>query len=368
MNEAAHQWRLAIAKIVQPYRPSIMQRRHFLKLSGISGLVFCSLSACRPATTKQGASPTPASKIASAPQTQFTQLFSQEIKANRPWNLVVMIKDEQDPYQVQLKRGAEKAAQDFGVNVKVLDNKCNTCIDQEIQAISNVIQQGHLDGLIIVTVDSVKLVRVVEKAIDAGISVIAIDTPINSDRIVSFVDFDNFTASQQLGEWVVQRLKGHGRVLILNGVLEQQNALERRNGFLAGLKQGDMEVLDMQSAHWEQKEAKVITANWLKQFPNVDVIFAACDTMAFGAREAVVEAKEQKIQIVSFDGTRPALEAVQKGAIAATAMQQPLPQARLAVQMMIRHLQNRETFPPIVKIPPPPVITQDNVKEYLARQ
>lgn len=34
MNEAAHQWRLAIAKIIQPYRPNIMQRRHFMKLSG----------------------------------------------------------------------------------------------------------------------------------------------------------------------------------------------------------------------------------------------------------------------------------------------------------------------------------------------
>ncbi|MEH2162948.1 MAG: hypothetical protein V7K38_18450 [Nostoc sp.] len=63
MNDPTHEWRLAIAKIIQPHRPNIIQRRHFLKLSGLGGLVFCSLSACRPTTKpRSSATQTPASR------------------------------------------------------------------------------------------------------------------------------------------------------------------------------------------------------------------------------------------------------------------------------------------------------------------
>ncbi|NEP43103.1 MAG: sugar ABC transporter substrate-binding protein, partial [Okeania sp. SIO2H7] len=69
--------------------------------------------------------------------------------------------------------------------------------------VANLIETEEIDGIIIGSSDSIRLVPAVEKAINSGIPVIAMDTPLNSDRILTFVGFDNFAAGKSMGEWVV---------------------------------------------------------------------------------------------------------------------------------------------------------------------
>jgi ribose transport system substrate-binding protein len=194
------------------------------------------------------------------------------------------------------------------------------------------------------------------------------DTAVNSDQLLTFVVFDNFTAGRVIGEWVVEQLGGAGKVLILEGPPDQQNALDRRNGFLAGLRSGDIDVLDTQSADWEIEPAQEITTAWLQQYSDIDAILAANDDMALGAAEAVGEAHRQGIVITGFDATDVGLAAIKAGHIAATVDQSPDQQARLAIQLLIRHLETGETFPPIIFMPDIPLVTQENVGDYVSEQ
>ncbi|RQH17852.1 hypothetical protein D5R40_06090 [Okeania hirsuta] len=52
--------------------------------------------------------------------------------------------------------------------------------------VANLIETEEIDGIIIGSSDSIRLVPAVEKAINSGIPVIAMDTPLNSDRILTF--------------------------------------------------------------------------------------------------------------------------------------------------------------------------------------
>jgi len=312
-----------------------------------------------PTNSEKSAQPTPSAKLA----------IAEEIKATKPWKIIFATKDNQNLYNLQAWSGAEEAGKDFGVQMMWLSNDCNECVKEQIIAITEAIASGGIDGMIVMATDSVRLAPAIEKAIDAGIPVIAMDTPVNSDRLETFVVFDNYTAGMRIGEWVVEQLQGRrGRVLLLDGSESHQNGIDRRNGFLAGLQKGDIEFLEAKSGHWKYSDAKKITAEWLQRFDRIDAIVAANDDMALGACDAVVAANRHEILVTGFDAVQPALRAIKQGKMAATIDQLPKTQARLAVQLMLRHLETGETFPPQVMISDIALITQGNIDDYLSEQ
>ncbi|MEM9541369.1 MAG: sugar ABC transporter substrate-binding protein [Cyanobacteria bacterium P01_E01_bin.42] len=314
-------------------------------------------------------SPTPSESQYEIPQ--------QEITATQPWKILVVVKDTFNPeteehgdlYQEQVWEGAIQAGEDFDVEVELLPNSCHTCVEDQIRAIAERIEKEDINGIVIMVTDSIRVAPVIEKAIARDIPVVAMDTPLNSDKILTFVVFDNVAGGKVMGEWLVEQLGGEGRVLILDGALEQQNAIDRREGFLAGLGRGNITILDTQSAQWSQEEAKEITRGWLQQHTDINAIVAANYAMSIGAQEAVAEANlSDQIIVTGFDAMPPALKSIEEGAIAATIDQTPDRQARLSIQLLLRHLENGETFPPRVIMPDIPLIDRDTIKQRKAAE
>lgn len=327
--------------------------------------------------------PTPISERSeeSAPLEEIPEMdLSQEIKASKPWRIAFVVKDrdygnqgELQTYWLRAWEGAEQAGANFGVEVKLgaVSQPCATyaeCVEPQIQLIAQLIEEGETDGMVVAPMDSNRLAAVVDKAIESGIPTVVMDTPLNSEQLLTFVVFNNFKAGQVMGEWVVETLAGSGNALILEGPEYQQNAIDRRNGFLAGLQSGEINVLDTQPANWEVEPAKEITEKWLQEFSQIDVILAANDDMALGAAAAINEANRQNIIVTGFDAVEVALQAVAKVELAATIDQLPSEQARLAIQLLLRHLEQDETFPSIVLIPEISLISKENVEDFLPNE
>ncbi|MGB0563666.1 MAG: sugar ABC transporter substrate-binding protein, partial [Spirulinaceae cyanobacterium] len=219
----------------------------------------------------------------------------------------------------------------------------------------------RVDGLLIGVNDSLTLAPIVDKVIGAGIPTIAIDTPLNSDLLLTTVGFDNFSSGQLMGEWVAEQLQGTGQVALLNGPLDQQNAIDRQHGFLTGLQRGqNIKILGAEEGNWKQDLAQDITQKWLKQYSQIDAIIAANDYMALGASDAAAAA-QVPLLITGFDGTEFALAAIQNGKFAATISQEFAQQGRLALKLLVRHLENQETFPPLIPLTNSLIITQENL-------
>jgi ribose transport system substrate-binding protein len=303
-----------------------------------------------------------------------------EMKATRPWRIAFVPKfkfleqtGQLSAYWQPAWEGAQQAGRDLNVNVelvtaRVRGNSDADYVEPQIRLIADLIEHGDIDGLVIAPFDSNRLAPVIDKAVAAGIPTIAMDTPVNSDRLLTFVVFDNFRAGQVMGEWVVKQLGRPGKVLILDGPHDQQNAVDRRNGFLAGLQRGDIDVLDASSADWEVEPAQQITAVWLSEYADVDAILAANDNMALGAAQAVAEARRPGIIITGFDATGAGLAAIQAGQVSATIDQAPAKQAYLAVQLLVRHLEKGEKFPPTIFLSEIPLVTRENVEDYLSQK
>jgi ribose transport system substrate-binding protein len=336
-----------------------MKRPSLLLLSAILGMLPASRS---PAQNDQ---PVSTPFVASPPA-----------RATRPWRIAFVPKFKSYAQTGKLSsfwapawEGARKAGQELGVRVELVVSSAQASSDRDlvepqIRLVEDLIARHDIDGLIIAPFDSNRLAPVVEAAVASGIPTIAMDTPVNSVLPLTYVGFDNFAAARAVAEWVVNKLGGNGSALILAGPREEQNARDRLNGFLAGLRQGNVNVLNVKSADWDIEPARAQTAAWLKEYSRVDVILAANDLMAIGAAQAVAAAHRRGIIITGFDATKEGMSALRDGRIAATVDQTPGLQALLAVQLMIRHLEKGTKFSPVVLLPVAPLLTQESVVGY----
>ncbi|WP_107670802.1 sugar ABC transporter substrate-binding protein [Cyanothece sp. BG0011] len=307
------------------------------------------------------------------------------ITVTKPWKIAYLFKAKSDPFWQTMDQGAKEVGDILGIQtvVKFTEEQPNIIGDvkKQIGLVLELVENQEIDGLIIAPEDSIQLVPIIEKATNSGMPVIVIDTPIDTDKILTFVTFNNFQGGEILGEWVIKKIQQSSvkdnkiNILILEGSLHEENTIERRQGFLAGLKIANtnyrLEILDMKSAEWETKKAKLITQTWLRKFPKIDVIMAADDQMAVGASEAVKEAARSGIIITGFDGTLLGVKAIKTGKIDATIDQIPKNQINLVTQLMINYLENKVTnFPSCQLIGQEQIatdilLTLDNIDEIL---
>ena len=90
--------------------------------------------------------------------------------------------------------------------------------------------------------------------------------------------------------------------------------------------------------------------------------------MAIGAAEAVADVDRPEIIITGFDANDNALKAIKDGQLSATIDLAPGNMVRLSIQLLIRHLETGETFPPTVFFSKTPLVTMENIDLYLSQR
>ncbi|AFY37910.1 periplasmic binding protein/LacI transcriptional regulator [[Leptolyngbya] sp. PCC 7376] len=292
-----------------------------------------------------------------------TTLPDPVLATTQSWNVSMVLKTSTELYWQRVALSGTDMGNTLLINVQVQSTENSRYVEfagDQIDLISKVLTEESPNGLILGPADSQQLVSVVDQAAAQDIPVIAIDTPIESDNLLTFVGFDDFAAGKTMGEWVVEQLGEKGKVLVVQGAQNNANAVKRYEGFLAGLDTGDIEVLDSQSANWREKEAQELTAAWLEEYPEVDAIVAANDQMALGAITAIEAAGREDILVTGFNGSEAGLDAIQAGKLAASIDQLPEELTRIAVQLMVNYLEQREPLPKEVLLENTELITADS--------
>lgn len=274
--------------------------------------------------------------------------FDAGLRASKPWRIAFVLKslEEGNIYWQRVRAGAEKSGKQFGVQVQIYLPQSD---QYDIALQSGLLQglmQSHPDGIILAPIHSQQLVDDVEKAIADGTPVLIFDTPLQSTKPLTQLSSDNEKTAYEVSRWTLGQIS-EGAVAILEGPDSSDNAVARRRGFLRAIKNSRLKIAASESANWKRSEARTITLNWLKKYNDIKAIIAASDQMALGAASAVEESGRRNILISGIDANPDALEAIKAGRIYATIDQQPLQQAMVAVQLMIRHLDTGVTYPAV---------------------
>lgn len=189
-------------------------------------------------------------------------------------------------------------------NVELLFAAAYDSDERQVQQIDSLIASG-IDLLIVAPNQVQTISPAIDRAYDSGIPVIVFERKTNSRKYTAFMDADNYEMGHEMGEYIVKRLNGKGRIMEIKGLAGSSPAIDRHNGFVDVLKKAPaIELVTSLQGDWTEPTAYKTVSQWLQANPDVavDLVFGMNDRSAMGARQAFQEAGRTLPLFCGIDG------------------------------------------------------------------
>ncbi|WP_432573399.1 substrate-binding domain-containing protein [Kineococcus sp. SYSU DK005] len=273
----------------------------------------------------------------------------------------LITKDSTNPFFVAMQEGAKAEAEKSGVELTIGAGKEDGDEQGQVQLIENAIAAGQAG--IIITPNGPGVNSAIEKAREAGLYVIALDTPPDpADTVDITFATDNFKAGQLIGEWTKGRLAGAPATIALLDLFNDKVVsvdYDRDQGFLTGMgidtaderRNGDeaptgnydggtYTIVCNEPTQGAEDGGRTAMENCLSRNPDINVVYTINEPAATGAHNALEAAGRTDVLIVSVDGGCDGVSQVTDGVIGATSQQYPLKMAELGVQAIAKYAQD----------------------------
>ncbi|HUL07203.1 MAG TPA: sugar ABC transporter substrate-binding protein [Candidatus Acidoferrum sp.] len=263
----------------------------------------------------------------------------------------LITKTDTNPFFVKMKEGAEAKAKELGVELRSFAGKVDGDNETQVAAVESLISAGA-KGILITPSDSKAIVPAIEQARQAGILVIALDTPLDPPTAADATfATDNFKAGELIGQWAATTLGDqatNAKIAFLDLSPNQVTVdVLRDQGFMKGFgidvkdparigDESDPRIVGHDVTAGNEEGGRKAMENLLQKDPEVNVVYTINEPAAAGAHEALkAVGRDQDVLVVSVDGGCPGVKNVKAGVIGATSMQFPLLMASKGVQAIV---------------------------------
>ena len=260
----------------------------------------------------------------------------------------LITKTDTNPFFVKMKEGATAKAAELGVNLKTYAGKVDGDSESQVAAIETCIADGA-KGILLTASDTKGIVPAVKKARDAGLLVIALDTPLEPiDAADQTFATDNLLAGKLIGQWAAATLgdKAKDAKIAFLDLTPSQPSVDvlRDQGFMIGFgidpkdpnkigDEDDSRIVGHDVTNGNEEGGRTAMENLLQKDPTINVVHTINEPAAAGAYEALkAVGREKDVLIVSVDGGCPGVQNVAEGIIGATSQQYPLLMASMGIE------------------------------------
>jgi fructose transport system substrate-binding protein len=253
----------------------------------------------------------------------------------------LITKTDTNPFFVKMKQGAQAAAEKDGAKLLTAAGRFDGDNSSQVTALENMTTAGA-KAILITPSDTKAIVPSIKKAREAGVMVIALDTPTDPQSATdALFATNNFKAGELIGEYARKALGNKpAKIATLDLAPGISVGILRHDGFLKGfgIKAGDPSIVCSQDTRGDQAKGQAAMENCLQKAPDINVVYTINEPAAAGAYRALQTAgKEKNVLIVSIDGGCEGVRNVKAGQIAATAQQYPLKMAALGVDAGVEY-------------------------------
>ena len=258
---------------------------------------------------------------------------------------------------------AEKLKAEGVVSEYYITNS-NEDINKQISDMQDLITK-KVDAIVITAASPTALAPVVEEAAEAGIKVVSFDNVVETDEQVATVGIDEKEFGRIGAEWLVDKLDGKGKIVVLNGIAGTATDSLRWGGAEEVFKQyPDIEILGSANASWDYAQGKAAMESMLSAYPEIDGVWSQGGAMTQGAIDAFIAAGRDLVPMTS-EGNNGAIRAwienKDKG-LSCIAPSNPTYTSAEALRVVIKAL-NGEDIPGNV-VMDIETVTEENVDQY----
>ena len=263
----------------------------------------------------------------------------------------LITKTDTNPFFVKMREGALAKSEELGVDLSTYAGKIDGDHETQVAAIETCIADGA-KGILLTASDTSSIVPAVQQAREAGLVVIALDTPLDPINAADMTfATDNFLAGELIGAWAAAALgddAANARIAMLDLAVSQPTVgVLRDQGFMQGFgidladpnkwgDEDDSRIVGHDVTAGNEEGGRRAMENLLAVDPTVNVVYTINEPAAAGAYEALKAiGRENDVLIVSVDGGCPGVANVEAGVIGATSQQYPLLMASKGIEAIV---------------------------------
>lgn len=268
-------------------------------------------------------------------------------------------------YWMEVDKGIQAEAKETGVNVNTI-GETKVDVDAMVKYIDSAIA-SKVDGIITMALSPAAIGPAIDRAKDAGIPVILVDTDAPESKRDAYVGTSNYDAGKAAGEAMIVATGGNAKIGIVRGTEGQETDNDRIEGFQDAIaNETGMQVIDIQSCNSDMLTGTQKVQDMLKAYPEMTAIFGSEGTGAVAAGKVLVEqGKEGQITVIGFDDTEECLDYIKQEIVYGTIAQKPNYMGKTAVDMLNDINSGKQLAETLIDSGVT-LVTKDNVDSYMA--
>jgi ribose transport system substrate-binding protein len=239
--------------------------------------------------------------------------------------IAVVPKGQVHVFWQSVRAGAEAGAKEAGVEMVWSAPQAETDLTGQAAIVEDFINR-RVSAIVLAPSHEKALVAVAERAIDAGIPVVVMDSGLDSERPASYVATDNRQGGVLAARAMGQALSGKGKVAIVGIAPGSGSGLLRETGFQETLKAEfpGIEMVGLQYSDSDRSKGLTVAEDFLTRGPDLAGLFGSNESAAVGIFRAVqARGKKGQVKIIGFDASPDLIEALRDGTIEALVVQNP---------------------------------------------
>lgn len=227
-----------------------------------------------------------------------------------------------NPYWDNVYQGAAEAAEYYGVTVTRVGP---TAIDydEQISYMETAIADG-CNGIFTAALAPDTFAPVIQKAIDADIPVVLIDSDAENTERTLYAGTSNYAAGYTAGEAMAEALGGKGQVAVMVGAIDAQNMIDREAGFRDAIAQyPDMEVVTTEASDTDYTIGVSKASATLLTYPELAGFYGASATDGAAIATALQENGKSQgdVTVIAMDDNPDTMQFIEDGWIYGTTVQ-----------------------------------------------
>ncbi len=245
-----------------------------------------------------------------------------------------------------VRAGIQAAATEYDVSPTIVGPLWEKDVDEQIQILEEVIE-NRPDGILLAASDFNRLVPLADKAAALGITVVTLDSALNSDTPASFVATDNVAAGIKAGEEIGSLVPGNRPIAIVSHIQGVATAIDRETGVRSALSpRNPALILGTFYSLNDTERAYAIVSRLVEQYPDLGGIVALNENSTVGAGRALQDmGLQDRIHLVGFDNSREEIDFLEKGVVKALVVQKPFNMGYVGIRTLLEILRGRPVEP-----------------------
>ena len=246
-----------------------------------------------------------------------------------------------NPFFDEVKKGIEavkKDYSDFSLSLDIREMK-GYDLQEQLQQIDQLCAQ-KIHGLLITPINHPDVAKRLNKAIDAGCPVVALNTDVDDCRRLAYVGCDYQSSGRTAAQLMGLMTMGKANVLIVTGSIKILGHNQRMYAFSRVLRKEypEMKIVDIVENGDDERISAAEVENAMQSNPQINALYFTAAGVAGGVKSAWEHAGGKRLTIVTCDTPQETKQLIQENKIQATVGQQPFFQGYNGVKILLNFL------------------------------